>query len=149
LLHEHPTCLPPLRSTELFPSLKTMHPLLRSKVRRSVKLGPRNHQRNALPHYVPCLIRQHRSHLSNKLRLHIPQINFHFQPRGFNFIVHRMQAPLALCYAPSFNGCQGLTVRKLGVDLRRSVFSHGQLYSAMTRVPDTKNVFFEVRRGPL
>ena len=44
-----------------------MHPLWRSKVRRSVKLGPRDHWRNALPHYVHCLIRQRRGHLSNKL----------------------------------------------------------------------------------
>ncbi|KAJ7443134.1 hypothetical protein FB451DRAFT_1057113, partial [Mycena latifolia] len=43
-------------------------------------------------------------------------------------------------YATTFNGCQGVTVQKLGLDLRRSVFSHGQLYSAMTRVPDAENV---------
>lgn len=48
--------------------------------------------------------------------------------------------PLALCYATTFNGCQGLTVTKLALDLRRAVFSHGQLYSAMTRVPDAKSV---------
>jgi hypothetical protein len=66
--------------------------------------------------------------------------NVHFQPHGFNFIVQRKQIPLALCYATTFNGCQGLTVQKLGLDLRRPVFSHGQLYSAMTRVPDSHNV---------
>jgi hypothetical protein len=75
-----------------------------------------------------------------QIRLHIPRIRFHFQPQGFNFVVHRKQIPLALCYATSFNGCQGLTVQKLGLDLRRPVFSHGQLYSAMTRVPDADNV---------
>ncbi|KAJ7700179.1 hypothetical protein B0H16DRAFT_1348832, partial [Mycena metata] len=52
----------------------------------------------------------------------------------------RKQIPLALCYATTFNGCQGLTVEKLGPDLRRSVFSHGQLYSAMARIPDSSNV---------
>ncbi|KAJ7939932.1 hypothetical protein B0H13DRAFT_1850132 [Mycena leptocephala] len=71
---------------------------------------------------------------------HIPHINCHFQPHGFEFTVHRKQIPLALCYATTFNGCQGLTVQKLGLDLRREVFSHGQLYSAMTRVPDSTNV---------
>ncbi|KAJ6596692.1 hypothetical protein B0H10DRAFT_1800093 [Mycena sp. CBHHK59/15] len=74
------------------------------------------------------------------MRLHIPRIRFHFQPQGFNYVVHRKQIPLALCYATSFNGCQGLTVQKLGLDLCRPVFSHGQLYSAMTRVPDANNV---------
>lgn len=57
-----------------------------------------------------------------------------------NFIVHRKQVPLALCYATTFNGCQGLTVVRLALDLRRAVFSHGQLYSAMTRVPDAQSV---------
>jgi hypothetical protein len=31
-------------------------------------------------------------------------------------------------------------VEKLGLDLWREVFSHGQLYSAMARVPDSENV---------
>lgn len=31
-------------------------------------------------------------------------------------------------------------MKKLGFDLRREVFSHGQLYSAMTRVPDSEHV---------
>jgi hypothetical protein len=31
-------------------------------------------------------------------------------------------------------------VAKLALDLRRAVFSHGQLYSAMTRVPDANSV---------
>ena len=75
-----------------------------------------------------------------QMRIHIPRINAHFQPRNCSFEVHRKQIPLALCYATTFNGCQGLTVRRLVLDLRRPVFSHGQLYSAMTRVPDAINV---------
>lgn len=74
------------------------------------------------------------------MTLHIPRIDSHFQPRSFNFVVHRKQIPLALCYATSFNGCQGLTVLKLCLDLRRAVFSHGQLYSAVTRVPNSESV---------
>lgn len=56
------------------------------------------------------------------------------------FVVRRRQIPLVLSYATTFNGCQGLTVRKLALDLRRDVFSHGQLYSACTRVPDAESV---------
>jgi hypothetical protein len=48
--------------------------------------------------------------------------------------------PLALCYATTLNGCQGLSVQKLGLDLQTAVFSHGQLYSVMTRVPDAESV---------
>jgi len=43
-------------------------------------------------------------------------------------------------WGTTFNGCQGLTVEKLGLNLRREVFSHGQLYSAVTRVPDSEKV---------
>ncbi|KAF8238231.1 hypothetical protein L208DRAFT_1243119, partial [Tricholoma matsutake] len=50
------------------------------------------------------------------------------------------QIPLALCYATTFNGCQGLTVERLVLNLRQSVFSHGQLYAAMTHVPNSQNV---------
>lgn len=31
-------------------------------------------------------------------------------------------------------------MQKIGLDLRREVFSHGQLYSATTRVSDSENV---------
>jgi hypothetical protein len=41
---------------------------------------------------------------------------------------------------PLSTAAKVLTVEKLGLDLRREVFSHGQLYSAMTRVPDSENV---------
>ncbi|KAJ7933319.1 hypothetical protein B0H13DRAFT_1856342 [Mycena leptocephala] len=36
---------------------------------------------------------------------------------SFDFTVHREQGPLALFYATTFNGCQGLTVQKLNLDL--------------------------------
>jgi hypothetical protein len=52
-----------------------------------------------------------------------------------------------LCYAVTFNGCQGLTVSSLGLDLRRPVFSHGQLYSAMTRVPNARDVLILKEEG--
>jgi hypothetical protein len=84
-----------------------------------------------------------------QIRLHIPRINCHFQPHGFEFTIHRKQIPLALCYATTFNGCQGLTVQKLGLDLRKEVFSHGQLYSAMTRVPNSQNVLILKYEGDM
>ena len=35
-------------------------------------------------------------------------------------------------YATTFNSCQGLTLDRLGIELTRSAFSHGQLYTAMS-----------------
>ena len=46
----------------------------------------------------------------------------------------RMQFPLAPAYATTFNSCQGLTLDRVGLDLRVSVFSHGQLYTALSRI---------------
>ncbi|KAJ7689983.1 hypothetical protein B0H17DRAFT_1291507 [Mycena rosella] len=50
------------------------------------------------------------------VRLHIPRINFHFQPHGFDFTVLRKQVPLTLCYATTFTGCQGPTRVSLSKD---------------------------------
>lgn len=46
----------------------------------------------------------------------------------------RRQFPLAPAYATTFNSCQGLTLDVVGVDLIRPVFSHGQLYTALSRI---------------
>lgn len=46
----------------------------------------------------------------------------------------RRQFPLAPAYATTFNSCQGLTLERVGIDLTRPVFSHGQLYTACSRI---------------
>ena len=46
----------------------------------------------------------------------------------------RLQFPLAPAYTSTFNGCQGLTLDRIGLDLTIPVFSHGQLYTALTRI---------------
>jgi ATP-dependent DNA helicase PIF1 len=51
-----------------------------------------------------------------------------------SYTLTRRQFPLAPAYATTFNGCTGLTLDKLGVDLTKPAFSHGQLYTALTRV---------------
>jgi ATP-dependent DNA helicase PIF1 len=69
----------------------------------------------------------------------IPRINFTYTlPSGFTLL--RRQFPLAPAYATTFNSCQGLTLDIAGVDLTRPVFSHGQLYTALSRVRDRHHV---------
>jgi hypothetical protein len=63
------------------------------------------------------------------VRLHLPRIDCRFQPlftESKSRSLYDMQQ-------------LALTIQKLELDSRRSVFSHGQLYSAMTRVPDSEN----------
>jgi hypothetical protein len=63
----------------------------------------------------------------------IPRITFTYTlPSGHTLT--RKQFPLALAYASTFNSCQGLTLDRIGIDLTRPAFSHGQLYTALSRV---------------
>jgi len=63
----------------------------------------------------------------------VPRITFTSNLRSRHTLVRR-QFSLAPAYACTFNGCQGLTCDKIGADLTRPVFSHGQLYTALSRI---------------
>ena len=72
----------------------------------------------------------------------------HFLPRimlysdekkdGIRFC--RSQFPVRPCFAMTINKSQGQSFEKVGVDLRREVFSHGQFYVAMSRVTNVRNI---------
>ncbi|KAG5520645.1 hypothetical protein RHGRI_033280 [Rhododendron griersonianum] len=48
-------------------------------------------------------------------------------------IIERRQFPVRLAYAMTINKSQGQSVKFVGIDLRIPVFSHGQLYVALSR----------------
>ncbi|KAI0070427.1 hypothetical protein K474DRAFT_1608743 [Panus rudis PR-1116 ss-1] len=59
----------------------------------------------------------------------------------------RRQFPLAPAYATTFNSCQGLTLDRVGVDLTRDVFFHGQLYTALSRIRNRNDARIRLRSG--
>ncbi|KIJ34755.1 hypothetical protein M422DRAFT_181639 [Sphaerobolus stellatus SS14] len=56
-----------------------------------------------------------------------------------------LQFSLAPAYATTFNSCQGLTLDRIGIDLTCLVFSHGQLYTALSRVQHGSHAHVHLR----
>lgn len=52
----------------------------------------------------------------------------------------RLQFPVRLAYAMTINKSQGQTVKHVGLNLSSSVFSHGQLYVALSRCTHPRNI---------
>ena len=57
-----------------------------------------------------------------------------YSENEYPFVFGRRQFPIKLAFAMTINKAQGQTFRKIGIDLRRDVFNHGQLYVALSRV---------------
>ena len=79
----------------------------------------------------------------------IPRILFHPKDRTLPFEMERKQFPVRLCFAMTANKVQGQTLNKVGVNLTKDFFSHGQLYVALSRAGSRKNVsIFKPKEDP-
>ena len=59
---------------------------------------------------------------------------------GMTFRLRRRQFPVRLAFVLTINKAQGQSVRHVGIDLREPVFSHGQLYVALSRATSHERV---------
>lgn len=69
-------------------------------------------------------------------RRYIPRILLTHEMQEGGWTHHRRQFPVRLCFAMTINKAQGQSLNRVGVDLRLPVFTHGQLYVALSRVTD-------------
>ena len=68
----------------------------------------------------------------------IPRIAFKTQTNGIKFT--RTQIPFRTLYAGTIHKSQGLTLNRVVIDMRSKFWEHGQLYVALSRTKDPKNV---------
>ncbi len=73
--------------------------------------------------------------------VNIPRITTTTNHLKWPFTLQRRQFPLQLAFAMTINKAQGQTMKIVGIFLPEPVFTHGQLYVALTRATRVNDVF--------
>src|ERR1700748_995210 len=70
----------------------------------------------------------------------IPHMTRTSGPDDFPFTLQQRQFPLHLAFAMTINKSQGQSLKLVGIDLLSPVFSHGQLYVALSRCTSVQRI---------
>lgn len=75
---------------------------------------------------------------------YIPRITLNTgETSSYPFILYRKQFPIKLAFAMTINKSQGQTFDEIGLYIEKPLFSHGQLYVALSRCKNPENIFIE------
>ena len=80
----------------------------------------------------------------DKQRVMISRIKLAPSDVNLPFVLERRQLPVRLAYSMTINKAQGQTFDKVGIYLPAPVFSHGQLYVALSRAKSFKDIFVKI-----
>jgi ATP-dependent DNA helicase PIF1 len=94
---------------------------------------------------VTVKVLQHRESATHQAEQEfiLPRISFSHQLASGHTLLRR-QFPLAPAYATTMHSCQGLTYNKIGIDLTSPIFTHGQLYTALSRIRSRQDAMIRV-----
>lgn len=77
-------------------------------------------------------------------RVFIPKIKSSTnESSNFPFILHRKQFPLILAFCMTINKSQGQSYDSVGLYINRPLFSHGQLYVALSRCRNHDKIYIQ------